>query len=166
MGAPLPPTPAPSQQHFAAEGAPSCWCGMQGFGGQGRVMSKTSKIIKSNLQPAPTMRSELCPSVPRLHAFGLRPASLPETHCSAWPWYPQRDPGCKFASEELTSARAEPFHGVAASISSSKCARIAVLLGAAAAARGPRACSGDAPSSLKINCSIFNCGLNNCFIFI
>lgn len=27
-------------------------------------------------------------------------------------------------------------------------------------------CSADGGSSLKINCSIFNCGLNNCFIFI
>lgn len=27
-------------------------------------------------------------------------------------------------------------------------------------------CSADDSSSLKINCSIFNCGLNNCFIFI
>lgn len=27
-------------------------------------------------------------------------------------------------------------------------------------------CSADGSSSLKINCSIFNCGLNNCFIFI
>lgn len=40
------------------------------------------------------------------------------------------------------------------------------------AGRGPRAapvppsCAADESSGLKINCSIFNCGLNNCFIFI
>lgn len=116
-----------------------------------------------------------------LGLWGWKEGSRDGAWCCAcaWPWGASGDLGSRWKEERVPAAqtRVNPFHGLTTTllVPTPAFGHAWVLRAAPALpvcscqpGRGPCACSCSADDipSLKINCSIFNCGLNNCFIFI